>query len=66
MPDDEEEDEEYTFYKYIQNASKLEISNISGDEKHLNKLKELAANGGKNVRYLFLNFDGETNDDSLA
>ena len=65
-PDDEEEDEEYTFYKIIKNASKVEISNISGNEAHLKKLKEIADNVGKNVRYLFLNFDGDTDNDDLA
>jgi hypothetical protein len=39
-PDDEEEDE-YLFYKRIRNAKKVEIQNISGNEKHLEKINEI-------------------------
>jgi oligoendopeptidase F len=65
-PDDEDEDEEYTFYKIIKNAKKVEIGNISGNEAHLRKIEEIADNVGKHVRYLYLNFDGDTDSTELA
>jgi hypothetical protein len=63
---EDEDDDDYTFYKHIQNASKVEIENISGSEAHLNKLREIAENVGRNCRYLYLHFDGEVDDDALA
>src|SRR6185436_12029372 len=55
-----------TLYQIIKNASKVEISNINGSESHLNRIKIIAENIGNQCRYLFLVFDGETDNDDLA
>jgi len=65
-PDDDDDDDDNNFYKIIKNASKVEITNISGSERHLHKLKELAGNVAKNARYLFLSFDGNEQSEILA
>ena len=61
-PEDGDEDTESanSIYKIIKNASKVDIFNISGSPSHLNRLKEIADNVGKNARFLYLNFDGKT------
>lgn len=67
LPDPEdEEDEKETFYKVIKNARKVTIENISGSEEHLNNIREIAKNVGQSCRYLYLSFDGSTDDPELA
>ena len=38
---DDEEDEQYTFYKHVKYAKKIEIRNILGNENHLKTIKEI-------------------------
>lgn len=44
----------------------MEIDNIQGTEEHLGYIKDLASRLGKNVRYLFLSFDGEPGTPEMA
>lgn len=64
-PEDIETDTK-TLYQIIKNANKVEITNINGSEDHLNRIKVLADNIGKQAKYLHLCFEGETNDEGLA
>ena len=63
-PDDD--DEEKTFYKVLQYANKVEICNITGEEKYIEKLNEIADQVGEKCDYLFLQFDGEPGNEDIA
>lgn len=58
-PDDEDEEDPYTFKKYVRHAKKVEIRSICGTEKHLKKIEEIGKNQLGQVEYLYLEFDDE-------
>jgi hypothetical protein len=44
----------------------VQISNISGSESHLNKIKEIAEIAGKSCDYLYIGFEGQETDHNFS
>ena len=64
MPEDEDDDQ-YTFHKYIRHAKKIEIRNICGTESHLKLLENIGKNQLGQIEYLYLEFDDEEGEESI-